>query len=352
MHEPDDYGLGDTLTLLQVGDATPPPGFVQFWSEWSGRVWATPGVLREFPAPGERGDPGAPGVTHTIVSLGDVRVGCRVIEPRGPVRGVIITTHGYGMSPSEPLTDDHPWEGHPVAVVKLRARGYPGSQFDTGDLTRAELGYVTHGFADAREWVLAGAVADVVNAVRAARERYGPGVPVMLHGESFGGGLAVLAASQLAGKLTLARAAIALPSLGWWSWRLAHRAHAGIGFEVQRFLDSQREHAGPFIERLRLFDALTHARRVTCPLVCKIARRDDVVPAPTAAAIYNAIATDPGLKWRFVTPYGHFDGGLHDLRRHAMFERLIGEFLDPAADLAGVMARWEPALAAGESLPG
>jgi cephalosporin-C deacetylase-like acetyl esterase len=351
MHEPDNYGLSDSMTMLQVGDATPPPGFVQYWSDWASRAFAITAALTEHPAPGQPGDPGAAGVTHTIRSLGDVRIGVRLIEPDSPPRAIVISAHGYALNGAEPLTDDNPWTQRNLAVLKLRLRGYPGSCFDTGDLVSHELGYVTHGINDPREWILAGGVADIVAAVRAAREHYGPSVPVMLHGESFGGGLAVIAASQLAGRIPIARIALGLPSLGWWQWRLARRPHAGIGFEVRRYLDTQREHAELIITTLKLFDAMTHARRVTCPLVCKIAERDDVVPAPTAAAVYNAIASDPGLKWRFVTRYGHFDGGLADLRRHAMFEMLIAGFLDPAVNLAELMRRWEPLLVQGDRPP-
>jgi len=43
-----------------------------------------------------------------------------------------------------------------------------------------------------------------------------------------------------------------------------------------------------------------------------------VVPAPTAAAVFNALAGDPGRKWRFTVRYGHHDGGVADMRRHAL----------------------------------
>lgn len=360
MHEPDDYGLSDSLTLLQVGDSTPPPGFIQHWSDWSTRVWAEQAAFEDYSAgtpghPGSPGSPGAPGISHTLRSLGGVRIGCRISEPAsGSPSAIVVTSHGYGMDPGTPLDDQSPWLESRLAVVKVRVRGYPGSQFDTGDLTRLELGYITHGLTDRRGWVLSGAIADVVNATRAARHRYGPGIPIMLHGESFGGGLAVIAASLLAAKAPVARLCAGLPSLGWWEWRLGRPAQAGaggIGFEVRRFLDAHRDHTKELRETLRMFDAMVHARRITCPLLFKIAERDEVVPAPTAAAVYNACGTDPGLKWRFVTRYGHFDGGLADARRHALFERLAGQFLDPQRDLNALMRAWEPVLASGERAP-
>jgi len=353
MHEPDNYGLSETQTLLQVADATPPSGFVHFWAQWGQRVWAGEPVLESYEYADTGPNPGCAGVTHTFKSVGDVRIGARLILPEAGVkpRAIVVTTHGYGMSRSEPLDDQNPWSERGLAVLKIRVRGYPGSQLDAGDLISHELGYATIGLNDRSTWILASAVADVVNGLRAARQYSEGSIPIMLHGESFGGGLAIVAASELAGRFPIARMVVALPSLGWWLWRLDRRPHAGIGFEIRRFIDSHRGSEPEVQQTLRLLDAVVHARRVTCPLLCKVAERDDVVPAPTAAAVYNACGTDPGLKWRFVTRYGHHEGGLADVRRHAMFERLSGAFLDPAVDLQELMRRWESSLLQGERPP-
>ena len=169
--------------------------------------------------------------------------------------------------------------------------------------------------------------------------------PLCLHGESVGGGLAVLAGGQLAGRVPIDRLALALPTLGDWPWRLGPgagpRGGAGsVGADVARFLVAHASLDGQVATTLRLFDAAVHAHGVRPPVLCKLALRDDIVPAPTAAAIFNALATPPGLKRRFVTGYGHFDGGLADLRRHAEFDKLVDRFLDPdvapMAALAGL----------------
>jgi cephalosporin-C deacetylase-like acetyl esterase len=363
MQEPDDFGLSNSLTLLQVGAVVPPPGFQQFWSEWAQRVWHAEPSLERWDGAGP--DPGCEGVTHVYRSTGDVRIGCRVTHGAGGtdgkggaggagqgVRAVVVSLHGYGMAPGQALEDGGARPAPGVAHIQVRCRGYPGSQIDCPDLTASPEGYIARGLEGARTWVLGDAVADVVNATRAARARFGPDVPVSIKGESFGGALAVLAASALASRGPVARLVCALPSLGWWSWRLEHTATAGIGLDVQRLLQAQRQPSEATLEALRFFDTLVHARRVTCPVVCKVAERDDVVPAPTAAAVYNAFGTDPGLKWRFVTRYGHFDGGIADARRHALFEQLADQFLDPAVDPAALMGRWEPVLASGDRGPG
>ncbi len=96
-------------------------------------------------------------------------------------------------------------------------------------------------------------------------------------------------------------------------------------------LDSWRgDRRDDLLQSLLLFDAVLHAKIIECPVLCKLAHRDDVVPAPSAAAVYNAIGSN--LKWIFTTKYGHFDGGLSDLRRHGLFERLHPKFADSRED--------------------
>jgi len=68
-----------------------------------------------------------------------------------------------------------------------------------------------------------------------------------------------------------------------------------------------------------------------------------MVPAPAAASVFNALATDPARKWRHVVKYGHFDGGIADMRRHAAFEKLVVEFLDPAKEPEETMTAVPPA---------
>jgi hypothetical protein len=148
------------------------------------------------------------------------------------------------------------------------------------------------------------------------------------------------------------RLAIGLPTFGDWSWRLADPARMAVGSGSQvlamlRSLGSQAAEREA-VQSLRVCDAAVHALRVRCPVLCKLALRDEVVPAPSASAVFNALGTDPGLKWRFVVPEGHADGGLAGARRHALFERCAEDFLDPALEPAEAMAPWEGVLVSGD----
>lgn len=374
-HLPDDFGLGPIATLSRVGDPTPAIDHAPSWTRWLKAVHAEPVPTLAMREPGAGGlgevDPSDPTATHALLSLGGVRIGARlVMPPRGTaVSGVLVAGHGY--APTKPLAErDGLFPGclaRGVAVLHIRLRGYAGSRLDTGDLTRGPgpgLGWVCHGLdadddtPDAfRAWVYPRAVADVFNACRAARRwlnrAASANAPLFLHGESLSGGLAVAAAALLAGRpetiTAVERMALALPSMGDWPWRLGGhtpQAHSGrgMGGEIARLIAARPDVAQLIAGRLRVADSVILAARVRCAVLCKLAHRDEVVPAPTAAAVFNALGVDPGRKWRFIVPHGHAETGLANTRRHAEFERAIGDFLDPARAPEAAMADWEPRL--------
>ncbi len=372
MIEPSDFGLPGVRTFAHVGDPTPAPDHSVFWNHWYAAVTAEHPALRRRTTP----DPSDPTATHEFDSAGGVRIGARVVLPPGgaKVRAGLVVVHGTG--PRECGVEDQRWAAtaaRGVMVLAVRLRGFPGSQLETGDLRtpdRAGAGWIGRGLDAAAhdDWVVPHAVADVFQACRAVRNwllgRRGDGVDaepeptddpvVFLYGESLGGGLAVIAASQLAGRLPRAhfidRLALGLPSLGDWPWRLAHPSQ-GAGADVARVLDHHADRRDTLLQRVRLCDAVVHAARVRRPTLAKLAARDEIVPAPTAAAVFNAIDADPARKWRFLVPYGHIDGGITNARRHALFERCLADYFDPARRPIDLMEGWEPALHAGDDAP-
>jgi len=366
MAGPDDFGLTVAQTLAHTAHVEPSGWHRGFWSAWQEAVDTTRARLSEW-----RGepDPGDSTATHEIESYRHVRLGVRLVEPTSrPVGAVLIAGHGYAVSdPLERVA--HRWRSiaeRGVAVVLLRARGFPGSQRDTGDLTGrtdarlAPNGWICHGLdaevrepADAMAWVLPQAVADVVLTARAARARYGRGLPLYVHGESFSAGLGVIAAARLARSDPVSRLVCALPTFGDWPWRLARRygPESASGEQVRRFLVLHARREAVIREVLLLCDTTVHARRVTAAALCKLAERDEVVPAPTAASVVHALATEPEKRWTFVTPFGHCDGGLADARRHALFWRVMEDFFDPTLEPAGSMRAWAGLMRRGERTP-
>jgi len=144
-----------------------------------------------------------------------------------------------------------------------------------------------------------------------------------------------------------ARLILALPSLGAWPWRTLRYCN-GAGGQLNILLDALRgEDRDNLLRGLLLYDAALHARHIAAPTLAKLATCDDVVPAPSAAAIYNAIGATH--KWRFVTRFGHFEGGLADARRHAIFERMQVDFAEPDRSPEQVIAEYRHLLDLPES---
>ncbi len=304
-------------TLEHRADTTPPEGFDKFWSEFREAIASHKSFLR--------GSVDAESNRVTIESLRHVRIVGQLTMPGDakPVRGGVVASHGYDVPTTDLSADSEPWNGRGLATLRIRVRGYPPSVEDMPDLRGA---WIPHNIDSPEAWILRGAVGDVVQAYRCLRAKLGPDLPISIHGESFGGGLAVIAAAQLAAMNDPpARLVLGLPTFGDWRWR-AGRYCNGSGGQINRIIETKRQDGGRFIEQLRLFDTAIHGTAITCPVLCKLAIQDDVVPAPSAAAVFNAIGSP--LKWRFIVRYGHFDGGIADLRRHALYERISVEFLD------------------------
>lgn len=372
MIEPDDFGLPGVRTFAHVGDPTPASDHSVFWNHWYAAVTAEMPAIRRRVAE----DPSDPGATHEFDSAGGVRIGGRlVLPPDGmPVRAGLVAVHGMHPGPLE--GEDARWRrvaANGVMVFAIRLRGFPGSQRETGDLRTPDevgAGWIGRGL-DAEthnEWIVPHAVADAFHACRVLRNwmlgRRGEGVDaepeptdhplVSLFGESLGGGIAVMAAAQLAGRLPRAhfidRLALDLPSLGDWPWRFCHRP-CGVGLDIEKVLTHFSPRRGELASRIRLCDAVVHASKVRRPTLAKLASRDETVPAPAAAAVFNAIDADPARKWRFLVPYGHIDGGISNARRHALFERAMVTFFDHSKRPIELMPVWEPLMHAGDRGP-
>jgi cephalosporin-C deacetylase-like acetyl esterase len=372
MFEPDDFGLGPSATLAHVADPAPSRHHVPVWNAWTKGIVASTPRLTAWTSP--EIDPADGTATHQFESSRHVRIGCRLVEPLGVAKAGIVALHGYDEPPALVREEERwaPLVARGAAVLAIRVRGYPGSMLDTGDWTSGS--WLCRGLdvphsgstgdgsdstaTDLQAWSLVLGVADVVNALRALAAHLGHGVPLYLSGESFGAGLGAIATGLLAAHpeigVEVSRLRLGLPTLGDWKWRLCPTRKSRAGGaqrEITEMLTLHASRAEELIERLRVGDAAIHAQRIRCKVLCKLALRDEIVPAPSSAAVYNALYSPPGHKWRFVTPFGHFDGGIRNARRHALFDLCEADFLDPTRDPVDSMVRWERILSGGERAP-
>lgn len=362
---PHDFGLDSVRTYSHVGDPSPAPDHSVFWNAWFERLGQETPVLQMR----ESLDESDPSATHEYVSSHGVRIGCRLMAPPEgiAVRGSLVTVHGY-TNPDSLEHEERHWSTireRGIAVLAIRLRGYPGSRKDinnrTIDLDSTDRDWVTQGYTgyDHKDWVLPDALADVCNAVRVMRnallgrdakdlepwiEGEARRPDVYLHGRSLGGGLATIAAAQLSGRMLgrpiVDRLGIEVPSLGAWRWRLEH-ASMGLSKRFNEMLDQNPDRREELVNRLRLMDAVVHGRKVRVPTLAMLASRDEVAPAPSSAAVFNAIDSDPGQKWRFCVPFGHRAGDIANTRRVALFGKALNDFFDPSRTPMESMAGWE-----------
>lgn len=359
-------------TFAHIGDPVPASDHAPFWKHWfDALVSNTPALTRRITQ-----DPSDPGATHEFDSFDGVTIGARLVLPRDGklVKASLVTVHG-DMPPDPLEINARRWQriaDRGIAVLLVRLRGYPGSQTTCGDLINLnEHGntWITRGFdAEGHEdWILPKGVADVCNACRVMRNALlhrdtdtdipvddsieHPGV--YLHGSSLGGGLAVISAAQLIGKLRgesiVDRLAIAMPSLGDWARRLSEPT--GTAMQFKRMFDAHPDRREELLARLKLCDAIVHGRKVRVPTFAMLARADRVVPPHCAAAVFNSIDADPGRKWRFLIDHGHHDGDRATNRRIALYRRALCDFFDPDRAPIRSLDPWECLMHEGDRAP-
>lgn len=330
--------LGPAATLSHVADQALPEIYSRAWAEWHD-------VLEDFP-------PSEPMVGAPVLSgFGGESVPCRVVMPEGPLRAVLV----------EAPDADHQWRSptamldRGVGVVQIGLRGCSVGEATPLEWACEGLGEGFDRGEDVTSWRVIRAVGDVACAVLGSHQLGARlGVPVYARGRSLGGGLLVLALAGLAGRAKVERLVLELPGFGDWTWRWAQASKAslsggsnaenGIGGGLLKYASRLPARRSQLYNSLRVIDAALAAPKLHGSTLCKLALHDNVVPAPTAAAVFNALGTDTGNKWRFVVPSGHQSADVASTRRHAQFERCAIDFLDPSHTPSASMRAWREAM--------
>ena len=329
-------------TLARVNSQTPAPAHKAFWISWRKLVAGARPMLNEV-HPTDPRAPGAhePGVTHTLVSHDGAIIGCRLLpaSSAAPLRAGLVCLHGAQARPLE--IDARRWRrlaGVGVATLLVRLRGYPGSTPPPDSLhADARVPWILRGLdhhaqdpANPMRWIYPASIGDAACACLAMRswldDRAGRAAPMTLCGSSLGAGVAITTTAQLGEMMTsgppVDRLALALPSMGDWPLRIGAGAGGGMGRTLLDYRAREPDLAPIIDEALRLADTSIHARRVITPALCMLALRDEIVPPAAAASVYNALATSPGCKARFIVDNGHTEGSASDLREQAEFHNL------------------------------
>lgn len=372
LQPPEDFGMDALGTLCHVSPRAPSRLHSTFWAAWRRAVFSHEAELIPRGGPGAM-DPSDAGASHELMSVtptARVPVGALLLEPAKASHAGLVVVHT--SEPVEPLERQAERYRRAVerglTVLLLRVRGFGGSRGAWSRLRSDDADYAVYGLvagtpreADMHHWVLPQCVADVTHACLALRRRLSARsgcVPtISMDGTSFGAALVIMAAGQMTAhhpELEPSRLTLALPSLGDLAWRFADEsrvARMGMARAMFEHLRRTGEAGADMLDAMRLVDSAVHSVEVRSSVLMRLALRDDRVPAPTQAGVFNNLSTSVGRKWRFVTPTGHFEGGLRDLRRAALFERLREEFWDPARPVDQILEPWEGLLLEGERAP-
>lgn len=257
---------------------TRPPDFDRFWAA----------TLRELDAIDPDVEPHSTLVDpsnlelHVLSfrSLGGARVSMYLVCWRdGRPRPLVVHAHGY--------RDDGPeiqmqWARGGLNVAGIDIRGYGRSR--AACPRQSPFGWVLTGLSSPETAVLRGAVCDFLRAVGLAKQRLdGHLVRTIVHGQSFAGGLAVMAeAVRPQGDLL----ALAVPTLGWAEGRLFF-VKGGSGIEIARYVDTFPECAEDVMATLRYFDPINFAGMVRCPTIVGVGLVDSITPPETVYPIAN-----------------------------------------------------------------
>lgn len=228
------------------------------------------------------------------------RIGGPLIIPKDVKGPQWVYSHGYGNTDRGAARQTN-LASKGFIAVGLDARGYNRSRIP-GDPRIP--GWAVFGVEDRTQYILRGAVADVMRAVDVARAIEGADPErTVLSGGSFSGGLSALAAPWID---NLAYLALRVPTFGAYELR-RQLVKRGSGHEINTFLNTLSPgRIAHVMTELRYFDAVNAAPLIRdLPVTVGLGISDVVVPGETVAAIYNALGTND--KELLTYPCSHTD---------------------------------------------
>jgi cephalosporin-C deacetylase len=188
--------------------------------------------------------------------------------------------------------------GYAQFIMDTRGQGYGGSTGETPDPhpSAGEVAYaglMTRGAGSKESYYYRRVFVDAFRAVEAVQAH--PEVDparIILAGISQGGGITIAAAGLAAGRLDGVIAALPdVPFLQDFP-RAIDIAARGPYPEIAGFLNRHRDRYEQLLEVLNYFDGVHLGRAATVPALFSVALMDDICPASTVFAAYNAYGTE------------------------------------------------------------
>ena len=253
-----------------------PPGFLQFWDSTVAEL-SKIAPNPEFLSIHDRND-GLRLHHLAYTSLGGARIRGYLLRPiSGQPCPLVVHAHGY----QDRYAHRVDWAQRGLNVFGFDVRGFGRS---ASAIAVSKDGYLLTGVESPATSILRGAVADYLQAVRAAREVLDdePGT-LGFYGFSFGGALALMAAAMDNGADIVV---LGQPTFGWNEER-RRLALGGSALEVKQYVEKYRWRHDIVTDTLKYFDTLNFAPLIRAPTVVGIGLDDDVVPSRTVLAVVN-----------------------------------------------------------------
>lgn len=284
-----------------------PADFDAFWAETLAEARQTP--LDAHFDPVDAGLPLVEVFDVSFAGFGGHRVKAWFIKPRGATVGLTGVVKFIGYNGGRSFPHEHllwPATGRAVLVMDTRGQGAGWSRGETPDPVGsdpAHAGFMTRGVADPRTYFYRRVFTDAVRAVEALRSRPEiDGQRIAAVGGSQGGGI-TLAVAGLVPDLKAAMPDV--PFLCDFPRAVAIATRDPYG-EIARFLAVQRDRVAGTFRTLSYFDGVNFAARAKAPALFSVGLVDDICPASTVYAAYNAYAGDKSIE---IYQFNNHEGG-------------------------------------------
>lgn len=245
----------------------------------------------------------------SFAGFGGHRIKGWFIKPRGANSGLTGVAKFIGYNGGRAFPHEHllwPATGRAVFVMDTRGQGGGWSRGETPDPVGSDpshAGFMTKGIGDPKTYFYRRVFVDAVRAVAALRGR--PEVDadkIAAVGGSQGGGITM----AVAGLVPDLKAAMPdVPFLSDFPRAVAIATRDPYG-EIARFLAVHRDKVANTFRTLTYFDGVNFAARAKAPALFSVGLVDDICPASTVYAAYNAYA---GRKAIEIYQFNNHEGG-------------------------------------------
>jgi cephalosporin-C deacetylase len=227
--------------------------------------------------------------------IGNVEVACWMARPRGQAIGVLVQFPAYATVLFPPVG----YAEQGMIAVSISVRGHHGSATPGVGFP----GLLIEGLPSADTYIYRGVYADALRAVTLVTRLIGPGLPLVLMGQSQGAALSLFVAA-----LTGRAAAVAADVPFLCSIREALALTTAFPYrELSAYLRDRPDEAEEALRTVDIFDVLGFAPQVACPVLMSIGTLDPVTPLAATRALARALPAVEAIEYEGA---GHEGGGM------------------------------------------